>query len=388
MVIVAYDEALASYRFGAGHPLKPERFTLAMELSRQWGLLDRCILEQPRPATTPELLLVHWPSLVEAVHEASYDPVSFRTRAGIGPGDTPAFLGMHEAGAMVVGATICAVDAVLDGRASRGYSPAGGMHHSHRDRVAGFCIYNDCAVAIEKAIRERPGLRVAYVDIDAHHGDGVQEAFFDRSDVLTISVHESGRYLYPGTGHPIETGTGEGYGYALNVPLPPYSEQTVYDRVFDQVIEPALGAYAPDLIVAQLGGDSHIDDPLAHLALTVRSHHHLVKRLVATADEVCGGKIVGTGGGGYDTYSAVPRMWACALSALIGIEPPEQLPDRWLALAADLAAQSDAEFSAPDSTFAEWSEPPGDDVVQDALRQTELVIERLRQIVPLLGGGR
>lgn len=386
LVVVAYDESLAGYRFGSEHPLRPERFTLTMELARQWGLLDRCRVDRPEPATTSDLLLVHRPDMVDAVHEASYDPVSFRPRAGIGPGDTPAFLGMHEAGASVVGATMHAVTEVLAGRAERGFCPAGGMHHAHRDHAAGFCIYNDCAVAIEKATREHEGLRVAYVDIDAHHGDGVQEAFFDRPDVLTISVHESGRYLYPGTGHQMELGTGEGYGFTLNVPLPPFSEQTVYDLAFDEVVVPALRAYRPDLIVAQLGADGHVDDPLTHLALTVQAHHRLVKRLVEVADEVCNGRIVGTGGGGYGTFSAVPRMWACALAAFVGVDPPAKLPAEWLAQAEKAAGDADVPFVKPGATFDEHHEPPSGEALQDMLRQTQLVIDRLKTVSPLLAG--
>ncbi len=200
---------------------------------------------------------------------------------------------------------------MVAGVSLRAFNLAGGLHHAHRDRAAGFCVYNDLAVAIASVTAEHPGLRVAYVDLDAHHGDGVQEAFYERADVLTVSVHESGAYLYPGTGRAVETGSGPGLGFAVNVPLPPDAGDACYALALTGVVAPALRAFSPDVIVAQLGADSHRDDPLTHLDTTVAGQYSNTLAVVALADELCAGRIVATGGGGYDTFSAVPRAWAC-----------------------------------------------------------------------------
>ena len=188
---------------------------------------------------------------------ASADPDGWRGGFGINTGDTPAFPAMHEAAALAAGATTRALSDVVSGACVRAFSPAGGLHHAHRDRAAGFCVYNDLVVAIEVATRAHPGLRVAYVDLDAHHGDGVQEAFDERDDVLTLSVHESGQYLYPGTGSVLDKGHGRGVGFTLNVPLPPDAGDECYQQVLERVVTPAVRAFGPDVIVAQLGADTH-----------------------------------------------------------------------------------------------------------------------------------
>ncbi|MBI5232126.1 MAG: acetoin utilization protein AcuC [Coriobacteriales bacterium] len=329
--ILVYDPAMADYRFGGDHPMRPERFSLAVALMRKWGILaepgdppsdTRAGVVRPEPATDDDILLFHTPELLAAVKAASADPSRFDMRFGIGPGDTPAFAGMHEAAASAVGGTITAMEAVLGGDVLRAFVPAGGLHHAHRDRAAGFCVYNDCAIAIERATRERPGLQVAYVDIDAHHGDGVQEAFYDRADVLTVSMHESGRFLYPGTGMASETGVGEGRGFAVNVPMPPDAGDAEYAAAFEAAVAPAVADFGPDIVVAQLGGDGHRGDPLTHLELSVAGHRALVHRIVELADEHCDGRIVATGGGGYQPFDVVPTMWALAMAELLGVDVP------------------------------------------------------------------
>jgi acetoin utilization protein AcuC len=275
---LVYNDAMAGYDLGSGHPLKPERFTLAVELMRAYGLLAEeggpvSSLDDIEPATDDELALVHDRAYLQIVRDASADPARFtwRTRRGIGPGDTPAAPGLHEASALIAGGTIAALRLALDaGGDVRPFAVAGGLHHAHHDRAAGFCVYNDPAVAIAVALRDRPELRIAYLDIDAHHGDGVQEAFYDDPRVLTISLHESGRYLYPGTGREVETGSGEGAGFALNVPLPPFADAGCYSLAFEEVVAPAIAAFAPDALVAQCGADAHHADPLTHLGLTLR----------------------------------------------------------------------------------------------------------------------
>ena len=389
MVEVVYAEELAAYRLSPDHPLRPERFVLTMALAGEWGLLaertpapGRAAVVLPEPASDPELERAHDREYIDAVKLAGNAPELWRGAFGIGPGDTPAFANMHEAAALAAGATLRGMRDVLGGAALRAFCPAGGLHHAHRGYASGFCVYNDLVVAIADALGSRPGIRVAYIDVDVHHGDGVQDAFYESSDVLTVSVHESGRYLFPGTGLTTETGRGAGTGYAVNVPLPPYAGDESYALAFERVIAPAVRAYAPDVIVAQLGADSHRNDPLAHLETTVAGQYATSRRVVSLADEVCGGVLVATGGGGYDTFSAVPRAWACALAALLGVEPPEELPEAWRELAREL--QGDGTVP-PARTFEESVSEEGR-WNADALVETEQVIERLEATHPLLGG--
>ncbi len=323
-VELVYAPEMAGYRFSEGHPMQPERFTRAVELAAQWGLVDKTHLAPPYPATEADLLLVHTPEYVAHVKAVSEDPDSADLSHGIGPGDTPAASGLHDAALLGVGGTIEALEAVLDGRAARSFNPAGGMHHAHRDRASGFCIYNDAAIAIERAIRARPGLRVAYIDIDAHHGDGVEEIFYERGDVLTASIHESGYYLFPGTGHEDDRGRGAGEGAALNVPLPPGAGDAELMTALDQHVAPAVAAFAPDVIVAQLGADSHAGDPLSHLAVSSAGFVEAVRRIVRLADDVCGGRLACIGGGGYQPYDVVPILWARALAVLLGEPVPAE----------------------------------------------------------------
>jgi acetoin utilization protein AcuC len=386
-VEVAYTPEMAAYRFGPGHPMRPERFSLAVDLAREWGLLGEsgAMPVTPAIATDPELELAHGGDYVAAVKRASADPRGWSGGFGIGPGDTPAFTGMHEAAALAAGAALHALRDVGSGKCLRAFSPAGGLHHAHRDRAAGFCVYNDLAVAITAVTAERPRLRVAYVDLDAHHGDGVQEAFWERSDVLTVSIHESGSYLYPGTGRTAEVGAGTAEGYALNVPLPPAAGDAAYALVLAKVVVPALRAFGPDLVVAQLGADSHRDDPLTHLDTTVAGQHASARTLVALADELCEGRIVATGGGGYDSFSAAPRAWACALAALLDAEPPEVLPTAWVQSARDA---SEGLVTPPTSTFAETSAVPTVQALDQAHSATLAVVDRLCREHPLLRQAR
>jgi len=395
-VALAYSPSLAAYRLSPDHPLRPERFTLAVELMQAWGLiagrdgdaanvadLPRARLVEPKPVTDDDLALFHTRELIAAIRAASTNPSAADGRFGLGTGDTPAFAGMHDASAAIVGATCLALDTVVDGRMHRAFSPAGGLHHAHAERSAGFCVYNDVAVAILRATRDHPGLRVAYVDIDAHHGDGVQEAFYRRDDVLTISIHESGRYLYPGTGAARDIGQGAGLGFAVNVPLPPYAGPDEFASALHDVAEPAVRAFAPDLIVAQLGGDSHHADPLTHLANTVGGHISLTSVLAHLADEVCAGRLVACGGGGYEPYSAVPRMWAGAMAVLLERPVPEELPAAWLA-----ASCAAAGWNEPVATRTLDDPDPRDDATRRrACELTRAAIRETRAASPLLGFG-
>jgi acetoin utilization protein AcuC len=220
----------------------------------------------------------------------------------------------------------------MAGEAAHAFSIAGGLHHAHYDRAAGFCIYNDPAIAIA-AVRQEYGGRVAYVDVDAHHGDGVQERFYDDPHVLTISLHESGRYLFPGTGFVREIGEGQGYGFAANVPLEPYTGDDPFLAAFGAVVPPLLRAFQPDLIVVEAGADSHFTDPITHLATTTRLWPPLIEEIHALAHELCAGRLLVTGGGGYQPHTVVPRAWTLVFAALCGRVPADdRLPAEWLDL--------------------------------------------------------
>ncbi len=377
--------------------MRPERFTLAVSLMRSWGLLeppadepvagggvDRAPVLAPEPATDDDVRLVHSAEYLRALRTADAHPEAADTGYGLGPGDTPAFRGILDASLWAVGATSLALDAVLEGRAVRSFNPAGGLHHAMRSRASGFCTLNDCAIAIERAVRARPGLRIAYIDIDAHHGDGVEAAFVDRDDVLTVSVHESGRYLFPGTGASRDVGEGAGRGFAVNVGLPPYAGPDDLLAAFEQVAQPAVRAFEPDAIVAQLGADSHRGDPLTHLANTIAGHARLVAGIVELAEDVCAGRVAATGGGGYQPFSAVPRIWACAMATLMGAAIPSEVPEEWRAEANAAAGYTSAAGSS--ATFDDGADPIDDEQRHLAAELTVRAIAEARAASPLLGG--
>ncbi len=325
--ILVFDERLARYDFGPTHPLRPERVTRSIDLMREHDLLGSGGFDvaAPEPATRKDLERVHDSAYVDAVASASTTPFASPLGRGLGDGDTPAFAGMHEAASLVAGASITAVSAVISGAAERALSIAGGLHHAHRDRAAGFCVYNDPAVAVAWALDHRPSMRIAYIDIDAHHGDGVQEAFYEDPRVLTVSIHETGRALYPGTGFPDERGAGAGLGTALNVPLPPYASDACYRLAFDAVVAPVVRDFAPHLIVSQNGADALHHDPLTSLGLTLGGYAWLVEGISALSDEVCEGHLVALGGGGYAWESAVPKAWTLLAGSLLRRTLPADL---------------------------------------------------------------
>ncbi|MDI6712745.1 MAG: acetoin utilization protein AcuC [Anaerosomatales bacterium] len=324
---LVFSQRLASYDLGPTHPLRPERFLRAVDLMQRLHLLDEGGMRvvEPVPADDEDLLRVHDGAYVETVKEAGREPDRFAPRRGIGPGDTPPFPQMHDAAALVAGAAITAFDEVLSGRADRSLSIAGGLHHAHRDRAAGFCVYNDVAVGIAWALERRPGLRIAYIDIDAHHGDGVQEAFWNDPRVLTASIHESGRFLFPGTGSPRETGGPDAPNTAVNVPLEPYASDSDFLRALEGAVVPAVRAFGPDLLVTQNGADALAPDPLTHLALTLHGYHALTSRLAELSREVCEGRMVAFGGGGYSYETVVPRAWAALAYTLLERDVPPEL---------------------------------------------------------------
>ncbi len=328
-VAVVWDEALAAYDFGPGHPLAPIRVQLAMRLAADFGLLDRLdVLTPVTPATMAEILAVHHPDYVDAVRRASADPREVDVARGIGTPDDPSFAGMHEASALVAGATLAAAQAVHSGRAQHAVNLAGGLHHAMPDRAAGFCIYNDIAVAIPWLLEQ--GIdRIAYIDVDVHHGDGVQAMFYDDPRVLTISIHESPLSLFPGTGFPDEVGGPGALGTAVNIALPAGTGDQGWLRAFHAVVPEVLEAFGPRVIVSQHGCDSHIDDPLAHLALTIDGQRMSYEAIHRWAHRFCEGRWVAVGGGGYEWIDVVPRAWTHLIAEAAGapIDPQAQTPE-------------------------------------------------------------
>jgi acetoin utilization protein AcuC len=329
-----HTDAGPSYDLGADHPMTPMRRRLAVDLIRAYGLLDRPGVEAivPRAATVAEIERVHAPAYVAAVRRYSRDPaLAAAWEAGqwglAAGGDTPAFAGMHEAAAAVCGASIEGAMAVWEGRADQAFVAGGGLHHAMANRAAGFCIYNDTAVAIQ-AMLDAGAERVAYVDIDVHHGDGTQWIFFEEPRVLTCSVHETGRYLFPGTGGIAERGMGEATGTAVNVPLPPYAGDRPYLRAIEEVIVPAVAEFEPDVIVTQDGADPHHADPLAHLQVTMPTFPRVYRALHDLAREAAGGRWVALGGGGY-TFDVVPRAWTLLFAEMIGADLDDEIPESW-----------------------------------------------------------
>jgi acetoin utilization protein AcuC len=325
-----YSPEYLGYKLSEEHPLNPIRLALTDSLVEACGLLagPDVVRAAPRPATEEELLLAHDRAYVERVRELSRggwaDPIA---DFGLGSPDNPAFRGMHEATALVVGGTVRAAELVMGGQVSHAFNPGGGLHHANRRLASGFCIYNDAAVGI--AWLRGQGARVLYVDTDAHHGDGVQWIFYEDPGVLTISLHETGRFLFPGTGEPSERGQGPGSGYSVNVPLQPYTDHASWVECYDLVVPPLARAFRPDVIVAQNGCDGHAIDPLTHLHALTITFEHFGRRAHELAHELCEGRLIALGGGGYALWNVVPRAWTAVWAAISDQPLPESVPDAW-----------------------------------------------------------
>jgi acetoin utilization protein AcuC len=335
---LVWDERLTGYDFGPGHPLAPVRVELTMALARELGVLARpdvTTLTPVVPAGQDELELVHDAAYIDAVRAAGLDGRP-NGRYGLGTTDNPVFAGMHEASALVAGATLAAAQAVWRGETGHGANIAGGLHHAMRRAASGFCVYNDPAIAI-KWMLAQGAQRIAYVDVDVHHGDGVQAAFYDDPRVLTISLHEHPATLFPGTGLASESGSGDGRGFAVNMPLPAGTGDAGWLRAFDAVVPPLLRAFKPEVLVSQHGCDSHRLDPLANLELSVDAQRRAQLMLHDLAHEVAGGRWVVTGGGGYELVRVVPRTWTHLLAVASGdpVDPALPVPSAWRTLAAE-----------------------------------------------------
>jgi acetoin utilization protein AcuC len=307
---VVVGERLARYGFGEGHPFGPDRHGAFLREFEARGLHKRAQLLEPRDATDDELLSFHTSAYLALVRERSVTGQGF-----LDGGDTPAFRGVYEAAACVVGATLNAASAIMSGQARRGFVPIAGLHHAARAHAAGFCVFNDIGVAIEQ-LRKRNGLkRIAYVDIDAHHGDGVFYAFEDDADVIFADIHEDGRYLYPGTGRAEETGKGAAAGTKLNLPVPPGSDDSVFTDVWPQVIT-HLERFDPEFIILQCGADSLEGDPITHLRYSPAAHGRAARDLAQLADGLGHGRVLALGGGGYNRTN-LAQGWNAVVEGLL-----------------------------------------------------------------------
>lgn len=323
---VVFDPSLTEYDFGPEHPMAPLRVDLTMRLASDLGVLGGGLRQVAAPMASEDLIAsVHEPALIEAVQRAGVDLLH-----GLGSDDNPVFPQMHHASAHIVGASVEAFRQVWSGESLHAANITGGLHHAMPDRASGFCIYNDVAIGIQYLL-DQGAERVAYVDVDVHHGDGVEKVFWNDPRVLTISLHETGQVLFPGTGFPGDLGGRDALGTAVNVALPPGTADAGWLRAFHAVVPPLLREFQPDVLVTQHGCDSHTEDPLAHLMLSVDGQRAAYLALHDLAHEVAGGRWVATGGGGYAIVDVVPRAWTHLLAIIGGrpLDPSTETPDAW-----------------------------------------------------------
>jgi acetoin utilization deacetylase AcuC-like enzyme len=347
-----FDPGELDYNFGPEHPLQPDRINALIDLletSGLWHRTDEYTRLPLRAATVEELSLAHTIDYIDAVQTLSaigegeaFDDkrLHLAMRYGFAEGDTPVLPRMHEVSARIAGGTLVAMNAVIgrpnggtftaeDERPLHVFHPAGGLHHAWAERASGFCVYNDISVAIANALRASEA-KILYIDFDAHHGDGVQRSFYDEPRVMTVSFHETGRYLFPGTGDVLELGNGLGRGYSVNIPLEPFTEDDSYIEAIDSLLTPLVISFAPDILITQHGCDTHAWDPLTHLSLTMHGIQAQIKLSHQLAHTYCQGRWVALGGGGYDLYRVVPRAWSMVWAEMSDQPVPAHLPDKWV----------------------------------------------------------
>ncbi|TDF96545.1 acetoin utilization protein AcuC [Paenibacillus piri] len=339
-----YDESETGYHFNDEHPFNQKRLQLTVDLLRKLDALPADCIVPPGPAAMEQLLAVHSGEYIEAVmalSESSPDPswVSRAGRYGLDTEDTPYFYRMHDITSMVVGGSVRAIDAVMNGEAEHALHLGGGLHHALQSKGSGFSVYNDVSAAIQHA-KSRYGLRVLYIDTDVHHGDGVQWSFYSDPDVCTVSIHETGKYLFPGTGAVNERGEGTAFGTSINIPIEPYTEDASWLECLEAVLPRVAAHFKPDLIVSQHGCDAHAFDPLAHVHCSMGIYRAMPQLIHRLAHQYCGGRWVALGGGGYDIWRVVPRAWSLLWLEMSGhplaasMDEPQQapgLPPAWLA---------------------------------------------------------
>ena len=378
--LLVFGPRSTTYDFGPAHPLTPRRFGPGISLLEALGAVNQLA---PEPAGDEELAWVHEPGYVEVVKAFSSDPFA-PPRAGIGPGDTPAFPGVHEASAAVAGGSLRAMEAILRGDAVHAFHPGGGLHHAMPARASGFCVYDDPALAIARARRD--GLRVLYIDLDVHHGDGVQAIHWSDPGVMTVSIHETGRALFPGTGFPDELGGAGALGTKVNLPLDPWTGERGWLPALELVLPALAERFGPEVIVSQHGADSHAFDPLAHLNVTTTAMGRAARLVDGLAHRYAGGRWLATGGGGYDVYRVVPRAWAHVWLAANHAPVPDETPAEWRARWADDAhrygqSPMPATFDDPPNAGLEQSRA-GERLDAAAVATAQAVLDRVLQLLP------
>jgi len=340
--VFIYSEEELKYKFHDAHPFNQQRLVLTIDLLREAAALHDGQIVPPRRAETDELLLAHSPSYVEAVQALSrlHPDQAWVNKAGqygLGSGDTPYFPGIHEISATLAGGSLVAAESVMSGTSRHALHLGGGLHHALQGKASGFCVYNDVSIAIAY-IKRQYQARVLYIDTDVHHGDGVQWSFYGDPDVCTFSIHETGKYLFPGTGGIRERGDGEAFGTCFNLPLEPYTEDDSWLSCFHETVEAVAARFKPDVIVSQHGCDAHAFDPLAHMRCSMRIYLEIPLRIQQLANRWCQGRWIALGGGGYDIWRVVPRAWSLLWLVMNGHplieniqkEPLHPLPQSWI----------------------------------------------------------
>lgn len=378
--LLVFGPRSETYDFGPSHPLTPRRFGTGISLLEALGAVPGLA---PEAATDEELAWIHDDAYIEHVKRASWDPGT-PPRAGIGPGDTPRFDGMHEASAAVAGGSLRAMEAILRGDVEHAFHPGGGLHHAMPARASGFCVYDDPALAIARARRD--DLRVMYVDLDVHHGDGVQAIHWADPGVLTVSIHETGHALFPGTGFPEELGGGAAVGTKVNLPLDPGTGELGWLPALELALPALAERFQPEVIVSQHGADAHAFDPLAHLRVTTTAMGAAARLVDSLAHRWAGGRWLATGGGGYDVYRVVPRAWAHVWLAASHRDVPPATPPEWRerwAADAERFGQTPVPESFDDPPNAGLPYSAADEAVDArAIRIAEAVVDEVLKILP------
>lgn len=331
--LFVYDDEYASYRFHDEHPFNPKRLLATRDLALSFGLLPDDLVAKPFRPTQDVLELGHSTSYIDLVKRLSESGQKTYgiDKLGLGTADNPVFVGMHDAARLAVGGTLTACQAVVEQKTRRALNLAGGLHHAGFGHASGFCIYNDVVVAI-RWLRRETGWRVLYVETDAHHGDGVQDAFYDDADVFVLSFHESGRFLFPGSGEIEATGTNDGVGTTLNVPLMPATDDDSWLEALTRIVPAVFEHFRPDIVISQHGCDGHYWDPLADLCATTRFYAAVPELIKQCAGEYTEGRWVATGGGGYQILRVVPRVWTILWASMIDhdLAFDTRVPNAWL----------------------------------------------------------
>jgi acetoin utilization protein AcuC len=369
--IFIYSDDLLSYKFNSHHPFNQFRLKLTLDLLKKHGAIEDRFIIPPKMATDEQLALIHDVSYIQAVKQAGNGNLAqeIAENYGLGTEDTPIFPGMHEASSFLVGGTLTAVDYVMTGKAKHALHLGGGLHHGFRGKASGFCIYNDSSVAI-KYLQEKYQARVLYVDTDAHHGDGVQWSFYDDPSVCTLSIHETGRYLFPGTGNITERGQGKGYGYSFNVPLDAFTEDESWLYSYETSLREVAAFFKPDVILTQNGADAHFHDPLTHLSTSMKIYREIPKIAHEIAHTYCDGRWIAVGGGGYDIWRVVPRAWSYIwLEMTENLNCSGSLPISWV---------KEWQQKAPVSLPTTWEDPA--DLYPPIPRKSEITEKNLQTV--------